>query len=360
MLGNPANPSKRFKLYLMSPDCQITTGNFEGEFEYIFLENEKLGLKILVDKGADVIGIIYKPFGVDLVWITEKGLPQKKFSRLDYENDFLFTDTYGGGWQSIFPNGGLPSELNEIHFAQHDEVALTPWSFEIIESIPERISVCFEVFTKKLPFRFTKTFTIESGSSEISIQESVENLCNEELLTMWGQHISFGPPFLTAKSRIILSGNPQVLPHSSQIDPGGRRLKDASEFNWPIGLDTQGSEIDFSFIPKRGTESELLYISKFESPAFRIESPETNLAIDYKWDEKIFPYLWYWQEFGKSTEYPWFGKNFNIGLEPFSSYPTNGISEAVKNNTALQFAPREKKEANSKLSISELQTTRKG
>jgi hypothetical protein len=82
------------------------------------------------------------------------------------------------------------------------------------------------------------------------------------------------------------------------------------------------------------------------------------LAIEFEWDKNIFPYLWYWQEFGRSNEYPWFGKNFNIGLEPFSSFPTNGISEAVNNQSALQFGPGEKKVASSNFKVFELQTTR--
>ena len=51
----------------------------------------------------------------------------------------------------------------------------------------------------------------------------------------------------------------------------------------------------------------------------------------------LMPYLWFWQEFGGSTGYPWHGRNYNIGLEPFSSYPSYGLAEAVRNNTALHL-----------------------
>ena len=52
------------------------------------------------------------------------------------------------------------------------------------------------------------------------------------------------------------------------------------------------------------------------------------------------PYLWYWQEFGASEGYPWYGRHYNIGLEPFSSYPTDGLAEAVANGSALVWRPR--------------------
>ena len=338
--------------------CNIEIGLSCGEWECLVLENDKLYLKILVEKGADVIELIHKPTGTNLIWISELGIPEKKFTSSDYANDFLFTDSYAGGWQTIFPNGGLPSDLDGIHFSQHDEVALKPWKFEVLEESAQRVSVCFEIFTEKLPFRATKTFTLEKGSSNISIEESIENLSNEARQTMWGNHISFGAPFLSENSKIILTGNPNVKPHPVEIDSGGRRLGSTSDFSWPIGLDANYLEIDFSIIPKHGTESELLYISGLYSPSFRIESLDLDLAIEFEWDKNIFPYLWYWQEFGRSNEYPWFGKNFNIGLEPFSSFPTNGIAEAVNNQSALRFGPGEKKVASSNFKVFELQTTR--
>jgi hypothetical protein len=55
------------------------------------------------------------------------------------------------------------------------------------------------------------------------------------------------------------------------------------------------------------------------------------------------PYLWFWQEFGASGFYPWYARHYNIGLEPFSSFPTNGLREAVDNGTALSITAREER-----------------
>jgi hypothetical protein len=60
-----------------------------------------------------------------------------------------------------------------------------------------------------------------------------------------------------------------------------------------------------------------------------------------EWDVWQMPYLWFWQEFGASSFYPWYGRNYNVGLEPFSSFPTNGIEVAVENGTALSIGPSE-------------------
>jgi len=340
--------------------CRISKNLAIGELDCVVLENEKIYLKILNGKGADVIALIYKPLGIDLVWISNTGLPDKRFSAQDYQNEFLFTDSYLGGWQSIFPNGGLPSEFNGVKFLQHDEVSLHPWSYRILENSDERISVAFDISAQKVPFRLTKIFTLERNSALLQIEEQVENISDQLQYAMWGHHITFGQPFLTCNSKVVLTGSPTVIPHPTEIDSGGRRLGSSSNFDWPFGLDSEGKEIDFSEIPDRGTESDLLYLTDLDNGAFRIESPDVGLAIDYEWEKEIFPYLWYWQEFGHTEKYPWFGKNFNIGLEPFSSFPTNGIAEAYENGTVMKFAPNQTKVAKSTFEISELQTTKLG
>src|SRR5690349_22127041 len=63
-------------------------------------------------------------------------------------------------------------------------------------------------------------------------------------------------------------------------------------------------------------------------------------ALRVEWDASVMPYVWFWQEFGRPTGYPWYGRHYNVGLEPFTSYPTNGLAEAVANGSALELPPR--------------------
>ncbi|MCX6431211.1 MAG: hypothetical protein NTX12_09800 [Actinobacteria bacterium] len=120
-------------------------------------------------------------------------------------------------------------------------------------------------------------------------------------------------------------------------------MGDEREFDWPLGKDANGQTIDFSSLPPRDTPSEMLYVHNLPSGCYRIESPSKSMAVEVKWDITLFPYLWYWQEYGYSKDAPWYGKHYNIGLEPFSSFPTSGIAEAINNGTALSFAPNETK-----------------
>jgi hypothetical protein len=73
------------------------------------------------------------------------------------------------------------------------------------------------------------------------------------------------------------------------------------------------------------------------------EITQKGLGLRVGWDAEQMPYLWFWQEYGASGFYPWHGRHYHIGLEPFSSFPTNGLKEAVDNGTALTLGARERR-----------------
>lgn len=88
--------------------------------------------------------------------------------------------------------------------------------------------------------------------------------------------------------------------------------------------------------------SELLYLTDLSEGWYEVDNPKNGLGMRISWDVERMPYLWFWQEYGASGFYPWYKRHYNIGLEPFSSLPTNGIKEAVENGTALSIGAQEK------------------
>jgi len=46
--------------------------------------------------------------------------------------------------------------------------------------------------------------------------------------------------------------------------------------------------------------------------------------------------------YGGSNGYPWYSNTYSLAIEPWSSYPGLGLSEAIKNNTALKIKPDQK------------------
>jgi hypothetical protein len=321
--------------------CRITVDIFFGNIPAVVLENEYIRMTILAGRGADVVEFLYKPLDIDLVWLTNKGIPTKKIPEFHDDDVDTFLEGYPGGWQTVFPNGGAPSEVGGISFGQHAEAALLEWQYVVNVDTAEEVSVDFMVETKKTPFRVKKQFSLKRYEKKCKIVETIHNLSDKSWKTMWGAHFSFGAPLIDSNSTIALPKGGRVIPHPESISSAGRRLADLSEFNWPMGKSSSGAEIDFSNLPPVKTASEMLYIKNLTESWYQINSPSKKLAAKVSWDRNIFPYLWFWQEFGAANDYPWYGKHYNIGLEPFSSYPTNGLAGAIANGSALSFNPKE-------------------
>jgi hypothetical protein len=307
------------------------------EFEWlgsaaVAVENELIRVGVLAGKGSDVYELLYKPRDVDFVWLTERGFRSSAVAG-------TFVDGYGGGWQEILPNGGAPSSHGGVSFGQHDEVSLLPWDYAIVEDAEDRVVVRLTVACAKTPLRLVKELRVEAGSPRLDFEETLVNESPVPVRLMWGHHIAFGAPFLAPGARIRLPDGVEGIPHPLALNGDERRVG-TERFHWPLAVSPEGDEVDLSVLPPPGTPSEIVYLTGFPRQAW-YEVGADDLGLRVEWDADVMPYLWFWQEFGGTVGYPWYGRHWNIGLEPFSSYPTNGLAEAVANGTALELAPRE-------------------
>ncbi len=175
------------------------------------------------------------------------------------------------------------------------------------------------------------------------MSEVLTNESDVALRAMWGHHITFGRPFLTPGCRIRLPEGVTAIPHPVSLHSEGRRVSGDGPFGWPVVPGVDGGEVDLGLLPPPGTAGELVYLTRFREGWYEVESPAHGIGCRVGWDAGTMPYLWFWQEFGAARGYPWYGRHYNIGLEPFSSYPTNGLAEAVENGTALSIGPREER-----------------
>jgi uncharacterized protein DUF4432 len=301
-------------------------------WDALTLENELLRVGVLAGRGSDVFELLYKPRDVDFVWLTEGG-----FRRADN-----FVDGYGGGWQEILPNGGAPSSHDGVSFGQHEEVSLLPWDYEVVADTEDRVAVRLSVACSKMPLRLVKELSLEARSARLDVAETLVNESDAPVQLMWGHHLAFGAPFIRPGARIRLADGIEGIPHPSALNEGGRRIA-AEPFQWPHASSPDGKQVDLSVLPPAGTPSDIVYLTGFPARAW-YEVGGDDLALRVTWDGEVMPYLWFWQEFGRTVGYPWYGRHWNIGLEPFSSYPTNGLAEAVANGTALELGPRERRE----------------
>lgn len=255
----------------------------------VVLENRTLRVTVLAGKGTDIVELNYKPRDLDFAPLSPGGVREPRTDAGD-----AFMTSYPGGWQEVLPNGGAPSAHAGASYGQHGEISLTPWDHTIERDDPDGVTVAFEIALRTVPLRLTKRLSLDRATPTLRFQETLVNESDVDVDVMWGHHIAFGPPFL--------SGETRVEPHVE--------LGRASSIDYLSGLDT-----------------------------YTIRDAQVGLKVT--WDARTMPYLWVWQEHGGTTASPWWGRLRTVGLEPFSSYPTDGLAEAVRNGSALRLSPRE-------------------
>jgi hypothetical protein len=296
----------------------------------VTLENERLRVTVLAGKGTDVVELTDKVRNRDFAWRSPTGVrnPAELGAGAGTDDVAAFLDTYPGGWQEVLPNGGAPCVYRGAALAQHGEVATLPWRYKVVGDSAVR----FSVECRRLPLRLTKTLRLRADAVEVD--EELVNEAPVPVETMWGHHITFGAPLLTPGQRIRLPDGVSVIPHPTPIHPSGRRrVAPGGPYPWPVVPSPDGGEVDLSVVPERGEPSDIVYLTGFdELGCYEVA------GLRVEWDATVLPYLWLWQELGATTDYPWWGRAYVVGLEPFSSYPTDGLAAAVANGTALRLA----------------------
>ncbi|HEY6332824.1 MAG TPA: DUF4432 family protein, partial [Blastocatellia bacterium] len=306
-------------------------------YRCVSLENEKLRVSIVADKGADIYEFLYKPRDVDFLWRSWVGLrpwshhlptsPRPAGPHLDY---------YEGGWQELFPNCGPLSLHQGAEIGQHGEVAGLPWDFHILKDDVDEIEVQFDVRTVRTPFRLVRRVALRREESVLRLSEYVTNEGGQRVYFTWGHHPALGYPFLEEGCRIDL---PQCLiavpPEFAQVN--SRLAPDQSE-PWPIALGRDGTPVDLSAIPSPDAHChDMLFLHGITDGWYAVTNQKQKLGFGLRYPADTFKVLWYWLVCRGAMDYPWWGATYNIALEPCATMPI--LSEAAKKNEALSLEP---------------------
>ena len=249
-------------------------------------------------------------------------------------------DVYEGGWQTVLPAGGYPGSHAGAELGLHAEVNTMPWDAIIAEDTRERVSLKCWARAQRMPFFVQKTLTLTDGSPTLEIEETVTNEGEEPMPCVWGQHIALGGDLLDDSCVISLPGG-RIINDAPEFHPNNR-LKAGLESQWPYTEGKNDERIDMRQIPPKSARlNDQSYIADLPEGWYGLTNQRLKLGFGFIFPEDVFKYLWYWQMFGGGFGYPWYGRTYNIGLEPFTSYPNLGLEAAVENGTALNFQPRQ-------------------
>ncbi len=321
--------------------CRITAEMTFRGLRVLVLENELLRVSVLLDKGSDIYEFLHKPTDTDFLWRSPNPVrPPQTFVPSSGKQDGFFSDYYHGGWQEIFPTGGVACDYHGVEIGQHGEVSLMPWDCVITRDTPDQVSAKLSVRTCRTPFFLEKTLTLNRNSAVLHIEETASNEGCETLEFMWGHHPAFGAPFLSEACRIDIPAT-RVEVHPSDDDGRPRVLPGTSHESWPIVKDRDGNDFDLSKVPAPDALThEMCYLLGLTDGWYAITNTEKKVGFGMSFDRELFKVVWLWEVFGGGYGFPWYGRTYNLALEPWTSWP-GGLRNSLARRAVMQIGAGE-------------------
>ncbi len=297
------------------------------------LENDRLRVVVLPQKGADIYELTYLPSEVQFLMHTPWGL---KPPSPQPPADFL--ENYEGGWQILFPNINDACEYRGRQIPFHGEAALLAWQDEVLAEDDSLVHVRLWVDNRLTPLRLEREMILRRGENTLTLKERLINRDDQAWDFVWCQHVVLGGNFIEAGCQIDLSARrittPPVL-----YEPQTARLAEGQDSAWPFALARDGSTIDLRFIPGQEAHShDDSMLWELERGEYRVRNPRLGITFCMEWDKQVFPYVMFWMPYGGADLPPLTGV-YGVGLEPTSApYP---LAQAVEAGLARSLAGRE-------------------
>ncbi len=285
-------------------------------WEVLRLTTELISLDLVPALGGTLVSLRRRSDDVELLWKTPWGLRPYGAWSVPGNSEAQMLDTYPGGWQTLFPNGGDTAIVHGVEWGYNGEARLAPFTWE--RSGP---SVVMHSRLVRSPFEVTKVVSVHGG--EVVVEETVKNVGAESLEVIWGQQIVLGQPLIDDGAVVDAS--------ATTVHPDPGVTSDTSYDDvmpWPRSFGN-GAVINLRSLPgPDADETRMAYITDFSRPRVSVTNPRLGLGVDLEWDGGSWPHLWYSLEAGSRSGFPWFGNAYFLSLTPSSSWPGHGIHDA--------------------------------
>jgi hypothetical protein len=127
----------------------------------------------------------------------------------------------------------------------------------------------------------------------------------------------YNAPLLTVGTRLVLPAGIKAVP----VQDYYRHPHLASaESEWPRMTATDGTTVDASIVPERNAPTRIAMLSGFTEGWYELIHA-TGRADRVSWDARNFPFLWFYGEFGATTEAPYHNWFYTLALQPLSRNP---------------------------------------
>ena len=309
-------------------------------WELLRLSTDVISVDVVPGLGGTIVSLRRRSDDRELLWRTPWGLrPQGSWS-VPGSSEAMMLDTYPGGWQTLFPNGGDTAIVHGVEWGFDGETRLAPFSWE-----QSGASVTMRTRLVRSPFEVTKTVSVTGH--DVTVGESVANVGGESLEVIWGQQIVLGEPLIDERAVVDAEA---ITVHPDPVVTSDTDYDDV--LPWPRSFGNPGM-INLRNLPGRGAdETRLAYVTDFRETKVTVRNPRLDLGVDLRWDGDQWPCLWYSMEAGQRSGFPWFSDGYFFSLTPCSSWPGHGIHDARRvAQSTLWIHPSEMKSSELTLSV---------
>ena len=314
---------------------RISTAYTYRGIETAFLENEALRIMVLPGKGGDILEFRDKRTDIDVLFHTDHNWQPPADAPVPTTDPTGWHDTYPGGWQVNLPIAGYADGFSGTPYGLHGESALLPWDAQVIQDDSDAVSLRLSTELVKYPFSVERTLTLPAGEPVFRIEESVTNTGGLELEYIWQQHVALGQPLIGPTARLDVPATTGIV-EAYDEDHQNNRLVGGETFAWPNAPGI-ADDVDLrTFPPTDSTLHDVAYATDLDEGWYAVTNPEVDLGFGLTFPTDPFECLWYWQPFGGYADSPYFNRNYNVGLEPTTAYPSGDIPDAQRSNGTMK------------------------
>ncbi|MFB6308023.1 MAG: aldose 1-epimerase [Haloarculaceae archaeon] len=315
---------------------RVTTDLTYRGIDATVLENEHLRVLVLPGKGGDILEFRDKRTDVDVLWHANHNWQPPESRYVPSEAKTTWLDHYPGGWQMNLPIAGFGREIEGNAYGLHGESALVPWDCEVVRNDADAATVRLTTELVRYPFELERELRLPAGESTLRVTETITNLGGVDLEYIWQQHVALGRPLLDPAARLDVPAGRGVTESDDEGFKNGR-IAPNREFDWPEAPTRDGGTTDLREIPPESAEiHDLTYATDLDGGWYALTNPEIDLGFGFSFPTDPFECVWFWQALGGFHESPYFNRNYNVGLEPTTAYPSDGIPDAQRENGTMK------------------------
>jgi len=214
---------------------------------------------------------------------------------------------------------GVPSpEEYELGSSDHGEAPNLRWHKLKVKVSDRQVALTLSVDLPAAGLGFTRTIRLLREESVAYFEEVVTNQRRLDHFFHWVQHVTLGPPFLSASETTVALPGTRGKTSPGEYEEGRTLLACDREFRWPFAPGAAGGKVDLRRpLSKRGRGfvAGVLIDSRRDTGFVAALNARHHLMIGYCFRRSDYPWVTIWEENRAIAARPWQGRSETRGLE---------------------------------------------